>query len=57
MNDDEELDTFLSDNDPANMLPFTKQLAPEDPEAILLPRAHHQSRMFDDDYGTRHANG
>jgi hypothetical protein len=57
VNDDEELDTFLIDNDPAKLLPCSKQLLPEDPEAVLLPRAHHQSRMFDDDYGIRHANG
>jgi hypothetical protein len=57
MNDDEELNTFLLDNDPAKLLSHSKQLLPEDPEAVLLPRAHHQSRMFDDDNGTRHANG
>ena len=56
MNDDEDFDTFLIDNNPAKMLPFSKQLL-EEPEAVLLPRAHHQSRMFDDDYGIRHANG
>ena len=36
MNDDEERDvpdTFLIDNDPAKMLPFSKRLVPEDPDA------------------------
>jgi hypothetical protein len=48
--------TFLFDFDPANLLPYSKQIIPADPEAFQLPRAHHQSRMFDDDYGSRSAN-
>ena len=40
MNDDDELNTFLLDNDPANLLPYSKQMLPEDPEAERLPRAH-----------------
>jgi len=37
MNDDEQDDqpnTFLIDNDPAKMLPFSKRLVPEDSDAI-----------------------
>jgi hypothetical protein len=39
MNDDEP-NTYLLDHDPAKLLPVRRQIAPEDPEAILLPRAH-----------------
>lgn len=31
-------DTFLSDNNPANLLPFSKRLIPEDPEVETLGR-------------------
>jgi hypothetical protein len=39
MNDDEDTNTFLVDNDPAKLLPYSKRLVPEDPEVVLLPRA------------------
>jgi hypothetical protein len=39
MNDDEP-NTFLLDHDPVKLLPYSKQLIPEDPEAVMLPRAH-----------------
>jgi hypothetical protein len=32
MND--EIDTFLIDHDPAKLLPYSKRLLPEDPEAV-----------------------
>jgi hypothetical protein len=38
MNDDEELDTFLLDNNPANLLPYSKRLIPEDPDTVTLPK-------------------
>jgi hypothetical protein len=56
MNND-EANTFLLDNNPAKLLPYSKRLLPEDPDAINLGVAIYQSRMFDDDYGHRHANG
>lgn len=37
MNDD-EIDTFLIDHNPAKLLPFSKRLLPEDPEATELGR-------------------
>ena len=44
MTDDEELkeepDTFLVDNDPAKLLPYSKRLVPEGPEFQRLPKAH-----------------
>ncbi len=39
MNDDEDLDTFLLDNDPAKLLPYSKRMIPEDPEVLILPKA------------------
>jgi hypothetical protein len=54
---DDEPNTFLLDHDPANLLPYSKRLAPEDPEAVNLGFSVHQSRMFDDDYGPRYTNG
>jgi hypothetical protein len=36
--DEQEADTFLIDNDPAKLLPFSKRLIPEDPDAIDLGR-------------------
>jgi hypothetical protein len=56
MNDDEP-NTFLLDNDPAKLLPFSKRIIAEDPDVVILPNAHHTSRMFDDDYGPRYTNG
>jgi hypothetical protein len=38
MNDDDEFNTFLIDNDPAKLLPYSKRLTPEDPEAAALPK-------------------
>jgi hypothetical protein len=40
MNDDEELGTFLLDNDPADLLPYSKRLIPEDTETQQLPKAY-----------------
>lgn len=37
MNDDEP-NTYLLDHDPAKLLPYSKQLLPEDPEAVMLPK-------------------
>jgi hypothetical protein len=38
MND--EPDKYLLDHDPGRLLSYSKQLVPEDPEAVLLPKAH-----------------
>jgi hypothetical protein len=38
MND--EPDTYILDHDPARLLPYSEQLVPEDPEAVLLAKAH-----------------
>jgi hypothetical protein len=38
MNDDEP-NTFLLDNDPAKLRPYSKRMIDEDPEAVTLPRA------------------
>lgn len=35
---DDDSNTFLIDNDPAKLLPFTRRLLPEDPEAAELAR-------------------
>jgi hypothetical protein len=35
---DYEPDTFLIDNDPAKLLPFSKRMVPEDPEVVDLGR-------------------
>ena len=35
---DEEPNTFLIDNDPAKLLPYSKQLLPDDPEAVYIGR-------------------
>jgi hypothetical protein len=40
MNDDEELGTFLLDNDPADLLPYSKRLIAEDTDAQQLPKAY-----------------
>ena len=37
MNDGDERD---QPTDPAKLLPYSKRLLPEDPEAVMLPRAH-----------------
>jgi hypothetical protein len=37
---DDEPNTFLTDNDPAKLLPYSKRLIPEDPEAAVLPKPH-----------------
>jgi hypothetical protein len=44
MNDDDEFNTFLIDNDPAKLLPYSKRLTPEDPEAAALPKPAGWSR-------------
>jgi hypothetical protein len=48
MNDDEP-NTFLLDNDPAKLRPYSKRMIDEDPEAVTLPRAfvpsHNPSRV------------
>lgn len=36
---DDEPNTFLLDHDPAKLLPYSKRLIEEDPEAVMLPRA------------------
>jgi hypothetical protein len=46
MNDDEER-TWLLDNDPANLLPFSKRLVPEDPEAETLGRRFMRDSVID----------
>ena len=56
MNDDEP-NTYLLDHNPAWLLPYSKRLIPKDLEVVTLPKAHHTSRMFDDDYGPRYTNG
>jgi hypothetical protein len=45
-------DTFVIDNDPAALLPFSKHLQPEDPEAVMLPYMHQPSdpRLFGENY-------
>jgi hypothetical protein len=35
---EDEPDTFLIDNDPARLLPYSKRLLPEDPETETLGR-------------------
>jgi hypothetical protein len=35
---DDEPDTFLIDNNPARLLPYSKRLLPEDPDATDLGR-------------------
>jgi hypothetical protein len=52
MNDDDELNTFLIDNDPAKLLPYSKQMLPDDPEAEKLPRAHvpNHPALFSENY-------
>ena len=50
MNDDEEQDeanTFLIDNDPAKLLPYSKRLVPEDPDAIDLGRRFIRDSVVD----------
>jgi hypothetical protein len=37
---EDEPDTFLVDNDPAKLLPYSKRLVPEDPDTEQLPKAH-----------------
>jgi hypothetical protein len=37
---DDEPNTFLIDNNLAKLLPYSKRLIPEDPEAAALPKAH-----------------
>jgi hypothetical protein len=51
INDDEER-TWLLDNDPAKLLPFSKRLLPEDPEVETLPRAHvpNHPALFSENY-------
>jgi hypothetical protein len=44
---DDEPDTFLTDNDPARLLPFSKRLLPEDPDVIELDR-HFMRPSFTD---------
>jgi hypothetical protein len=39
MNDDKP-NTNLLDRDPGKLLPYSKRIVPEDPEIVLLPRAH-----------------
>jgi hypothetical protein len=55
MTDDEEQDepnTFLIDNDPKTLLPYSKRLVPEDPEVVVLPKAHIPSHpaLFSENY-------
>jgi hypothetical protein len=40
MNDDEEFNTFLLDNDPAKLLPYSKRLVPEDEDTQTLPKGY-----------------
>ncbi len=45
-------DTFILDNNPAALLPFSKRLLPEDPEATPLPKAYTPSNpaLYGEDY-------
>jgi hypothetical protein len=49
MNDDEELGTFLIENNPANLLSYSKQLLPE---VERLPKAHFPNHpaLFSENY-------
>lgn len=47
MNDDEP-NTYLLDHNPANLLPYVKRLAPEDPEAVASTITHHPMLSQDD---------
>jgi hypothetical protein len=40
VNMDDGPNTFLIDNNPAKLLPYSKRLLPEDPETDALPKAH-----------------
>lgn len=44
---DDDPDTFLTDNDPAKLLPFSKRLLPEDPEAIDAGRRFMRDSVVD----------
>jgi hypothetical protein len=35
---DDEPDTFLIDNDPGKLLPYSRRILPEDPDAEILGR-------------------
>jgi hypothetical protein len=56
---DDEPNTYLIDHNPANLLPYSKRLVPEDPEAEILPKAYSPSdpRLFGENYGPSYANG
>lgn len=47
MDDDCEFNTFLIDNDPAALLPYSKRLLPEDSEVVELGR-HFMRPSFTD---------
>lgn len=47
MNDEEEFNTYLIDNDPTKLLPYSKRLVPEDPEAVTLGRRFIRNSVID----------
>jgi hypothetical protein len=40
MNDADARDTYLIDHDPAKLLPYSKGMIDEDPDAVMMPRAY-----------------
>ena len=50
---DDEPDTYLTDHNPAKLLPYSKRLVPEDPETITLPKAYvpNHPALYSENYG------
>jgi hypothetical protein len=52
MNDEEQDEEREQPENPAKLLPYSKRLVPEDPEVVVLPKAHIPSHpaLFSENY-------